>query len=186
VAYLKDAGVCPGIAAAARASLSPQREMIMMDPTIVRRALLCALVLVPAGNHPALAQADGERATLYERLGGLPAISLVISDFVDDFVADPLIMANPAVRERKTPDATPYIKYQVTTLLCEVTGGPCRYTGLGLREAHADLNVSPAEWDRMVEIFSATLDQHRLPPALQQEVFAILGPTRDDIVVGDR
>jgi hemoglobin len=159
--------------------------MTMTGPALLRRALPCAL-LFAAASQPAIAQTAAERASLYERLGGLPAISLVISDFVDDFVADPLIMANPAVRERKTPDSTPYIKYQVTTLLCEVTGGPCRYTGMALREAHAGLNVSAAEWDRMVEIFSRTLVRHAVPAAEQQEVFAILGPTRDDIVVGDR
>jgi hemoglobin len=157
----------------------------MTCPALLRCVLPCALLFAAAANQPVIAQTP-ERASLYERLGGLPALSLVISDFVDDFVADPLIMANAAVRERKTPDAAPYIKYQVTTLVCEVTGGPCQYTGMGLREAHAGLNVSAAEWDRMVEIFSRTLERHGVPAAEQEEVFAILGPTRDDIVVGDR
>jgi len=147
-------------------------------------ATAALLGLLTAGM--AAAQTPAEERPLYERLGGLPAISLLIDDFVDDFIADPVIMANPAVRERKSPEAAPYIKYQVTTLVCEATGGPCQYAGLGMRDAHRGLDVSEQEWDRMVEIFTATLERHRVPEREQQEVFAILGPTKDDIVTSSR
>ncbi len=144
------------------------------------------LFLAVAGAGTARAQSSASEETLYERLGGLPAISLLISDFMDDFAKDELILANPAVRERKTPDKFPYIKFQVTALLCEAAGGPCRYTGLDLRTAHDGLNVSQAEWDRMVEIFSATLTRHNVPEQEQGEIFAILGPSHADIVVSSR
>lgn len=150
------------------------------------RTIATAALLVLFGGGPAASQTDSAEPTLYERLGGLSAIALVIDDFVDVFIADPLIMANPAVRERKTPNAAPYVKYQVTTLVCEATGGPCTYTGLGMRDAHRGLNVSEAEWDRMVEIFSSTLNRHGVPEREQQELFAILGPTKDDIVTTAR
>lgn len=155
----------------------------MSDRILRRAAAPAALVLALFLTGTAEAQSSDGEASLYERLGGLSAISLVISDFVDDFVQDPLIMANDAVRERKTPDSAPYIKYQVTSLLCEAAGGPCRYTGQDLRTAHEGLNVSQAEWDRMVEIFSATLAKHDVPEREQEEVFAILGPSHADIVV---
>lgn len=147
------------------------------------RALLIAMALVFLSGGRAFSQASPQERSLYERLGGLPAISLVLSDFVDVFIADPLILANPAVRERKTPDSAPYIKFQVTSLVCEATGGPCEYTGLDLRQAHDGLNVSEAEWERMVEIFSETLNRHGVPEQEQQDLFAILGPTKADIVV---
>jgi hemoglobin len=124
-----------------------------------------------------------QEKSLYERLGGLPAIALVVSDFVDVFIQDEIIMSNPEVKDRKTPDAAPYIKYQVTALVCEATGGPCEYTGLDMKSAHEGLNVSEREWDRMVEIFAATLAQHNVPERETQELFGILGPTKGDIVV---
>jgi hemoglobin len=145
-----------------------------------------ALLLLPFLAVPAVAQSSaGDDASLYDRLGGLPAIALVVSDFMDDFMADPLVMANPAVRERKSPENGPYITFQVTTLVCQLTGGPCEYTGLGMGEAHAGLGVSAAEWDRMAEIFGRTLERHAVPEREQQELFALLGPARDDIVVAD-
>ena len=149
------------------------------------RVLPVILLLVFVGAMPAHAQDNPGGDTLYERLGGLPAISLVVSDFLDVFIADPVILANPAVRERKTPEQAPYIKFQVTTLVCELAGGPCQYTGLDLRTAHEGLNVSAEEWDRMVVIFAETLADHQVPEAEQEELFALVGPARDDIVVGD-
>jgi hemoglobin len=146
-----------------------------------------ALLLLPLLATPAVAQSGtADDPSLYDRLGGLPAIALVISDFMDDFLADPVVMANPAVRERKNPDAAPYITFQVTTLVCQLTGGPCQYTGLGMGEAHDGLGVSPAEWDRMAEIFARTLQRHAVPERETEELFALLGPARDDIVVADQ
>lgn len=149
-------------------------------------AVACALAFAMAAAAPAAVQAQDAAAgpSLYDRLGGLQGIALVVSDFVDDFIQDPVILANPAVRERKSPDAAPYIKFQVTALVCEAAGGPCAYTGLDMATAHEGLNVSAAEWDRMVEIFAATLAAHAVPEREQDELFALLGPNRDDIVVG--
>ena len=141
-----------------------------------------ALLLTALGAF-ASGPAQADEAPLYDRLGGLPAISLAVSEFVDDFIQDPLIMANPAVAEQKTAEAAPYIKFQVTALVCELSGGPCQYTGKDMREAHDGLGVTADEWDRMVEIFVATLDTLEVPETEQQELFDLLGPTRDDIVV---
>jgi hemoglobin len=146
------------------------------------RTLMGSTLLVMLVASPAFAQSAEAEESLYDRLGGLQAIALVVSDFVDVFVADPLIMANPAVRERKTVDTAPYIKFQVTAMTCEATGGPCQYTGLNMRDAHDGLGVTPEEWERMVELFAQTLERHGVPERETQELFAVLGPTRDDIV----
>lgn len=150
---------------------------------VLGRALATAALLLFLGTGTTAAQDPAEAPGLYERLGGLPAIALVVSEFMDAFAGDPLIFSNPAVRERKGPDRMPFITYQVTTLLCQATGGPCEYEGRSLKEAHSGLGISPAEWDRMVAIFSQTLEQHGVPEQEQQELFEILGPTRGEIVV---
>jgi hemoglobin len=148
----------------------------------------CALALVLAAAGHARAQTSGQQPepSLYERLGGLPAIAVVVNDFMAVFTRDPVILANPRVRERKTAAAEPYVTYQVITLVCQVTGGPCEYTGASLRDAHAGLNVTASEWERMGMLFAQTLDRHAVPEQEQQELFAILGSTKDDIVVPDR
>jgi hemoglobin len=156
-----------------------------VSQTLFRRtgsvAVTAVAVLAAAGS--AHAQSTSPDETLFDRLGGLQAIALVVDDFMTEFSADPLVLTNPAVRERKSPENLPYITFQVTTLVCQATGGPCHYTGLELGPAHEGLNVSQAEWDRMVEIFAATLARHGVGEQEQEDLFAILGPGHADIVV---
>ena len=141
--------------------------------------ILLIVMLAPA----VAAQSEPAEQTLIERLGGISGIALVVDDFVDEFIADPVIMANPNTRERKPGEGVPGLKYHLTSIICEASGGPCKYVGPTLREAHEGLNVSETEWERMGELFSSTLARHNVGEREQQELFAILGPTKDDIVV---
>jgi len=146
-------------------------------------AAALGVVLVAAGVGPVLAESNTGGEPLFERLGGISGIALVVDDFVDDFVTDPVILANPKTRERKTDAAVPGLKYHLTSIVCEASGGPCEYVGPTLREAHEELNVGEGEWERMGKLFAATLARHDVGEREQEELFAILGPTKDDIVV---
>jgi hemoglobin len=74
------------------------------------------------------------------------------------------------------------LKFHVTALVCEVTGGPCKYSGRTMKESHQKLNITPAEWDAMVADFKATLNKFKVPQREQQELITIVGSTRNDIV----
>ncbi|MFC3284552.1 group I truncated hemoglobin [Litchfieldella rifensis] len=138
---------------------------------------------VIALGMPALAFAqDDEEASLYQRLGGLMSISVVVSDFLDALIPDPQLNENPAIDEARQRVPAAYLKYHVTAFVCEATGGPCQYHGRGMQESHAHLNITAEEWDRMVEIFVGVLDEHDVPERESQELLELLGTTRDDIV----
>ncbi|GGO85369.1 hypothetical protein GCM10011348_33740 [Marinobacterium nitratireducens] len=68
-------------------------------------------------------------------------------------------------------------------MVCQVTGGACEYTGRDMKAAHAHLNITAAEWDRMVELFKQVLDKHEVPETESGELLEIIGSTRGDIVV---
>lgn len=63
-----------------------------------------------------------------------------------------------------------------------VTGGPCKYTGRTMKEAHQHLNITQAQWDAMVADFKTTLDKFKVPQSEQQELITIVGSTKNDIV----
>jgi hemoglobin len=121
-------------------------------------------------------------APLYDRLGGLEAISLVVDEFVNRLGVNPVLNANPAVRGARPPAPAAYLKVQVSTLVCQVTGGPCKYTGRSMKDAHAHLHISAAEWDEMAKVFVGVLDEFKVPKADQQELLGIVASTRGDIV----
>jgi hemoglobin len=143
-------------------------------------------VLALGLSFSALAGGEGKSGkSLYERLGGLAPISVVVSDFLDEMIPDEQLNRNPAIDEARKRVPAPYLKYQVTAFVCQATGGPCEYHGRDMKSSHAHLNITEAEWDRMVEIFVGVLDDHDVPEAETKELLELVGTTKDDIVSGN-
>lgn len=121
-------------------------------------------------------------ALLYDRLGGLKGISVVVNDFIDRLVQNEALNRNPAIDAGRKTSPAPYLKFQVTQLVCQATGGPCTYTGKDMRASHAHLNISETDWDAMASDFKKSLDKYQVPAAEQNELFEIVGQTKSDIV----
>lgn len=143
------------------------------------------IVMLTPGFQIALAEEDTQQKqqSLYDRLGGLMPISVVVSDFLDALIPDDLLNENPAIDAARKRVPTPYLKYHVTAMVCQATGGPCEYHGRGMEESHSHLNITEREWDRMVVIFREILDRHNVPARESQELLDIIGSTKADIVV---
>jgi len=120
--------------------------------------------------------------SLYERLGGVYAIAVVVDDFVDRLMVDPRINANALVDEahHRVPPAG--FKYLVTEQVCWASGGPQKYTGRSMRDSHAHLAITPGEWEAFLDDLRQTLDKFSVPKQERQELFAIVESTRGDIV----
>ncbi|ANG63435.1 globin [Marinobacterium aestuarii] len=142
----------------------------------------CLTAFLLAGSPGALAQDETASRPLFDRLGGLMPISVVVDDFFDAVVSDDQIKANPAVDASRKVVPAPYLKYQVTAMVCEVTGGPCSYHGRDMKAAHAHLNITEAQWDRMIVLFKEVLAKHEVPETETAELLDIVGSTRADIV----
>lgn len=150
------------------------------------RSLRCLALTVVALCLPAAAFAQDaaarEAPSLYERLGGLAPISVVVSDFIDEMVPDEMLNKNESIAAARKAVPAAYLKYHVTAMVCQATGGPCTYSGRGMAESHAHLHITEAEWNRMAEIFTGVLTRHGVPAGEQGELMAILGSTKGEIV----
>ena len=120
--------------------------------------------------------------TLYERLGGVYAIAVVVDDFIDRVMNNPILNANPKVDEahHKVPPAG--FKYLVTEMVCWATGGPQGYSGKSMRDSHAHLDITAAEWEAFLQDARATFAKFQVPAQEQAELLAIIESTRADIV----
>jgi hemoglobin len=121
--------------------------------------------------------------TLYERLGGIYAIAVVVDDFVDRVMADPRLNANPAVDEAHHKVPPPGFKYLVTEMVAAAAGGPQQYTGRSMRDSHEHLHITPTEWVAFLDDLQQTLDKFQVPAAEQAELRAIVDSTYADIVL---
>lgn len=130
-----------------------------------------------------VAQPTAAPKPLYERLGGLKGITVVVDDFIDRLVTNKTLNRNPAIDAGRRSSPAPYLKFHVSQLVCEATGGPCKYTGRDMKSAHAHLNISEKEWGVMAGEFTKSLDKYKVPATEQKELFEIVGKTKPDIVV---
>lgn len=121
--------------------------------------------------------------SLYERLGGVYPIATVVDDFLERLLVNDTLNANPAIKEARDSVPKAGLKYRVTELVCQVTGGPCKYTGRTMKESHKHLNITEKEWETMVADFRKSLDKFKVPAAEQEELIKIVGSTKPDIVM---
>jgi hemoglobin len=142
--------------------------------------LLGVSLIVAAGDGPAAAQSSPE--PLYQRLGGVYSIATVVDDFIERLLVNDTLNANPAINEARARVPKAGLKFHVTTLVCEVTGGPCKYTGRSMKEAHDHLDINEAQWQAMVADFRKTLERFEVPSQEQDELIAIVESTKKDIV----
>jgi hemoglobin len=143
-----------------------------------------------------LQAAEKSEKSLYDRLGGVFAIAAVVDHFSDALVENPIVgktSQNPALREwhTKNLDRLPGLKFMRTLWVCEVTGGPFKFsptkpgtTHLGLEEAHRKLKISPAEFDEVAAELGRSLDFAKVPPREKGEVLAAFAAHKNEVTAG--
>ncbi len=117
--------------------------------------------------------------SLYERLGGMDSITAVVHDFRDRVAGDPRI--NQKFARTDLGRLTKMLIDQV----CEAAGGPCKYTGRSMKEAHAGMKVTTGEFNALVDDLVATLKHFKVGKGEQDELLAVLGPLKPEIVEMD-
>lgn len=120
--------------------------------------------------------------TLYERLGGEYAIALVVDDFIDRIAKNDTLLANDAVREKMPKESLAGLSFHVATLICQVSGGPCVYTGRDMKSSHVHLGINGSEWDAFAGDLVASMNHYSVPQAEQDELLALVATLRADIV----
>jgi len=142
------------------------------------------LLIVLSGAGAVQAAEAQPPKSLYNRLGGIYPISAVVDTFIDLLLVNDVLNANPAISEARKHVPAAGLKFHVTALVCQTTGGPCKYTGRAMKESHAHLNISATEWQAMLTDFGRTLNNYHVPAKEQGELIAIVESTKQDIVVG--
>jgi hemoglobin len=114
--------------------------------------------------------------TLYQRLGGQPAIDAVVEDGIVNIATD------PRINRRFAGTSPPALKRVLVEFICARTGGPCVYTGRNMADVHDGMNIRDDEFDALVQDLVKSLDKHRVPAREQAELLELLGAMRNAIV----
>ena len=114
--------------------------------------------------------------TLFEKIGGAAKCRVIAEEFTAAILADDRI--NFTFAESDVKKFTQLFYEQ----LCNVTGGPCKYTGRDMHEAHAKLAINEAQFNAIVEDLYIGFEKAHVPYRLQNKVMVILAPMERDIV----
>lgn len=140
---------------------------------IMQRLLVVAVFMAGLAVSPGGAKADD---SLFQRLGGEPAIRAVVEQFVANISAD------DRINQRWAEADVPSLKDELTSLICEASGGPCNYTGSSMSRAHEGMNITVDEFAWTAENLAAALDTLAVPGQEKGEVLAVIGSLEAEIV----
>ena len=134
----------------------------------------------PAGTavrgHLPMSTETAESRTLYEVVGGTEALKLAVDRFYERVVADPQLAHFFEGQD------IPRVKRHQVLLLSQVLGGPAEYSGRRLGEAHAQLRITEADYDRVVEHLLGTLRGLAVEDSVVSAVEGVVAGVRPDIV----
>jgi hemoglobin len=116
--------------------------------------------------------------SLYDRIGGAKVIVQVVDDFVGNVAGDAKITDEHRKRFREGDVAG--LKQKLVDQIGQAAGGPQKYTGKGLKEAHQELGFTDKEFDALVADLSAALDKNKVGRADQEQLLSMLGVVRGD------
>ncbi len=117
--------------------------------------------------------------SLYERLGGKPAVSAAVDLFYEKVMADETLRPffDDVEMERQ--------KGKQRAFLTFAFGGPANYSGKDLRSGHEQQVERGLNEDHFLAVaghLAATLAELTVPEALIGEVMAIAASTHDDVL----
>jgi hemoglobin len=151
-------------------------------------ALAASTPIAPMAAEDETGTPEGSAAaepSLYERLGGIFAISAVVDRFSDAIITNPKLNVNPALKawnEMEAPVRLPGLKFMRTLWIAALAGGPFEYTGLPLNDAHQDFHLTPEEFNEVGAEIVRALDAFQVPEREKEELVAAYMQSMTEVV----
>jgi hemoglobin len=117
-----------------------------------------------------------KEASLYDRLGGKPAIEKVVDQFVANIAAD------NRINQRFAKTDIPKLKTHLVDQICEATGGPCKYKGRDMVTTHKGMKITKEEFNWTGGHLAAALDTYKVPAREKNELLTAIGSMEPQIV----
>lgn len=145
----------------------------MKPPVLTLSALALAITIAACSSTPMSA---AKPVSLYDRLGGKPAITAVVDDFIGNVAAD------ATINKRFANANIPRLKGLLVDQICAASGGPCTYAGKDMVSAHKGMAITEAEFGALVGDLVKSLDKFKVPEKEKGELLGALGSMKNAVV----
>ncbi|MVW76452.1 group I truncated hemoglobin [Pseudomonas xionganensis] len=124
----------------------------------------------------ACAQQPPRDDSLYRALGDQAGIEAVVEGMLLKIAADPRI-----VHHFEDVDIQ-RLRDKLVEQFCMEAGGPCTYSGDSMEESHTGLNLTPSDFNALVENLQAAMTEQGIAIPAQNRLLARLAPMRGQII----
>lgn len=157
--------------------------MTIADMTKSRQKMQAGIGLLMlalmTGAPPVLAQQAvlaPVSSSLYQDLGGLPVLQKVVDDLLV------LALKDPRIKDTFKETNMKRLNEMLVEQFCELSGGPCRYSGDPMKEVHQGLELNNAHFNALVEDLQTAMTQSGIASRTQNRLLALLAPMQRDTV----
>jgi hemoglobin len=120
--------------------------------------------------------------SLWDRLGGEPAVRAVVHDFVMAAASDPRVNFDRNGMFALDDKAVAQLEQRLVELVSAVGGGPLKYSGRDMKTAHQGMRITDAEFDALAGHLIAVLKKYNVPQKEIDELVGAVASTRKDVV----
>ncbi len=113
---------------------------------------------------------------LYQQLGSGAGIEKIVDGLLVEIEQDQQI-----VHHFRDTDIARFRKLLIEQL-CELSGGPCKYTGVSMQESHTGFNITQADFDNLVRHLMKVMKQQKISIPAQNQLLGLLAPMYGDVV----
>ncbi|AOY90306.1 group 1 truncated hemoglobin [Marinobacter salinus] len=113
--------------------------------------------------------------TLYQQLGERPGIANVVEDLLY------LIVDDERINHQFKGVNVAQFHRNLTDQLCELSGGPCNYSGRSMRELHSDMAITDTQFNALAENLILAMEENNIPTAAQNRLLKRIVPLYSDI-----
>lgn len=114
--------------------------------------------------------------TLYEQIGGRPAVEAAVDRFYERVLAD------PSLNHLFTGVSMERLKGHQFAFLSQALGGPRQYDGASMKDAHARLAIEQSHFDSVAVHLVETLRELGVPEEIVGQIAAAVTPLSNQIV----
>jgi hemoglobin len=118
----------------------------------------------------------GVSGTLYQSLGAKTGVAAISDALIDRVASDPVLGRSFADTNLAR------IKKLLAEQICDLSGGPCHYSGDPMRQVHAGHHITEAEFYRMVDTLRAILKERHVSMSATNDLLRLLAPMKRDVV----
>ncbi len=142
---------------------------------------LVLTILISVNMTVAQDSENGALKRLYERLGGVEGITLIVDDVIEAH------MNNPEIKEifipyKEQPERLASIRQHTIDFFCAGSGGQVEYKGRDMPSTHKGMNINAQQYMCVMDDILSVLDEHEIDEESKKDVLAILWSLKNSIM----